>query len=141
MPDSCLTLPVLSGSMMPYLRPGGRVLVECAAAGRCNLGDIIVFRNADKLVAHRLLFRLRVGNRRYLYQKGDAAGTGYWVREDQMVGVVTTSVAADGTHVYRRGEHCQALLNTICTHLFRDLLARLRSLPRRLARYSGNQRK
>jgi len=134
MPSTGLILPVLSGSMLPYLRPGGRVLVECLATGKCHLGDIIVFREADKLVAHRLLFRLRLGNRLYLYQKGDATGNGHWIREEQMVGVVTISLAADGTNVYLRREHYQALRNSIYMHLFRDLLARLRSLLRRLAR-------
>ena len=126
--SSSMTLPVLSGSMMPFLHPGGEVLVECTPSGKCHLGDIIVFRETDKLVAHRVLFRLRLGNHCYLYQKGDAAGIGHWVRDDRMIGVVTRSTDANGTELYLRGKHNQTERHRIYVLLVRDVLTRAKSV-------------
>ena len=130
--NSCLVLPVLSGSMRPYLRAGGQIRIDCAAADRARPGDIIVFHEAGRLIAHRLLLRLRLGRRRYLYQRGDAAGIGHWVREKQVLGVVTTSTDVDGTILYVRGRHDPAARRAVSAHIFRAVLAQARSVLRTL---------
>jgi len=118
--------------MMPYLRPGGHVRIECDGADRARPGEIIVFHEADRLVAHRLLVRLGLGRRRYLYQRGDAAGIGHWVREKQVLGVVTTSTDVDGTILYVRGRHDPAARRAVSAHIFRAVLAQARSVLRTL---------
>jgi hypothetical protein len=130
---SCLILPVLSGSMMPYLRPGGRVFIECAGADRARPGDIIVFHESNILVAHRLLFRLTLGRHCWLYQRGDTAGVGRWVKQKQLVGVVAESVDADGNPLYVRSTHESAGRCGILALIVRAVLARARSVLRTLA--------
>jgi hypothetical protein len=130
--NSCLTLPVLSGSMLPCLRPGGRVCIECAGSARARAGDIIVFREADRLIAHRLLVRLSLGRRSYLFQMGDAAGMGYWVQEKQVVGVVTMSTDTDGTLLYVRSSNNRAARRSILAPIIRAFLAPARSVLRTL---------
>jgi signal peptidase I len=130
--NSCLILPVQSGSMMPYLHPGGRVRIECAGVVRARPGDIIVFRESDILVAHRLLFRLSLGRHCYLYQKGDAAGIGHWVKEKQVIGLVTISTDADGTLLYERSTHDSAARWSILALIIRAVLARARSVLKTL---------
>ena len=100
--------------------------MECVPAVKYHPGDIIVFRESGRLIAHRLLFRLQLGRRLYLYQKGDSAGIGHWVRDNKMVGVVTSSTDADGTYSYLRGKYNQAAGSSVYVHLLRDFLARAR---------------
>lgn len=134
-----MTLPVLSGSMMPHLPPGGRIQVECSPSLEPRLGDIIVFRDADRLVAHRLLLRLRVGRRYWLYQKGDAAGIGSWVRGDRLVGVVTRASSPQGEGAYVRRSGCRPAGSDLYRHLGRDLAARARRLLRPLRLLLGGR--
>ena len=117
--------------MIPCLRPGGRVRIECSGADRARPGDIIVFRDSDQLVAHRLVFRLGLGRYGYLYQRGDAEGTGSWVRERQVVGLVTVSTDADGVLLYERGSRA-ADRWSILAFVVRAVLAHARSALRSL---------
>lgn len=119
--------------MMPHLPPGGAICVDCAPSLRPRLGDIIVFREEDRLVAHRLLLRLRLGRRCYLYQKGDAARVGRWVPEARLVGVVTSATGAGGEPVYLRGAGPGAQRGRVYRQLLRDLRARGRLLLRTVA--------
>lgn len=132
-----LTLPIISGSMMPFLCPGGKVRVECVPANKCHLGDIMVFKEPDRLIAHRVLFCFRLGRRRFFYQKGDSAGTGYWVQGNQMIGVVTHSLDAEGTQRYLRERDGAAARCSIYTHLWRDLVTRARMTVKALAVRTG----
>jgi hypothetical protein len=130
-PNNCLVLPVLSGSMMPYVSPGGHICIECSA-GRPRLGDILVFRESEKLVAHRLLCRMSLGRRRFLYQRGDAAGVGRWIEEKQVLGVVTKSTDAAGTVLYVRRWNQLAGHHSLFTHIFRAVLVWTKSVLRGL---------
>ena len=114
--------------MMPYLRPGGHVRIECDGADRARPGEIIVFHEADRLVAHRLLVRLGLGRRRYLYQRGDAAGIGSWVREHQVLGVVTVSTDAGGKVLYERSRNDPVSRRHIALLIARAVQAHARSI-------------
>lgn len=81
-------LPVLSDSMLPLFGVGREVKIHRASWKSCSAGDIIVFRAGGRLTAHRLLFALRTGRRRYLYQKGDANPAGHFIRAERVVGRV-----------------------------------------------------
>ena len=137
--SGCLTLQVLSGSMMPHLRPGGQVCIECAGTVRTRPGDIIVFHEADRLVAHRLLVRLCLGRRWCGYQRGDAAGIGHWVLARQVLGVVTVSTAADGTVLYVRNRIASVSRRHIALLIARAVLARARLVLRTLSPTEGRK--
>lgn len=140
MQTEAMILPVLSGSMLPYLCPGGKVCVQNTPAHKCHLGDIIVFKESERLIAHRVLLRLRIGRRLYLYQKGDAAGVGHWVRGDDILGVVVCSTDVDGAYLYLREGHDTADRRGIYLHLWRDLVTRARMTVKALAVRTGFRR-
>ena len=59
-------------SMAPLIRGGCVLLVEQAALEDLRLGDILVYRDRDLLVAHRLVARRRRQGSLCLLTKGDA---------------------------------------------------------------------
>ena len=81
-------LPVLSDSMLPVFGMGRHIKIRRVSWKSCRCGDIIVFRVGRRLTAHRLLFVIRTGRRRYFYQKGDANPTGHFIRTERVVGRV-----------------------------------------------------
>ena len=82
-------LPVLSGSMMPLLQIGDEVLVQSANPGSIRPGDIIVFKNQDKLIVHRVIRRYGDDNPSFL-QKGDNTTSGEIIRSEDVIGKVIT---------------------------------------------------
>ena len=92
-------LPVLSNSMLPVFGMGRKIKIRREAWKSCRCGDIIVFRVGGRLMAHRLLFVMRMGRRRYFYQKGDANPTGHFIRAERVVGRVVGY--RDETNGYR----------------------------------------
>lgn len=46
-------LTVLSGSMIPLLQIGDKVLIQSVKPAEIRVGDIIVFKNSDKFIVHR----------------------------------------------------------------------------------------
>jgi signal peptidase I len=122
-------LPILSGSMNPVLPPGGIVQIESAAWENCKPGDIIVFLEGKRMLAHRYLFRLRIGRRRWIYQKGDANMFGQMIRGEQVVGIIDAAWDASGNEVYRRKESSRTT-GTMCRHILRDIVARMLFIPR-----------
>ncbi len=84
LPEGPLILPVLSGSMGPVIPLGCRIEIRPCSAGQCRLGDVLVYMDEGRLVAHRLLWR--VGP--YLYTKGDANAFGHWIGNPQVKGLI-----------------------------------------------------
>jgi len=83
-----LWLPVLSGSMLPLLRIGDRVLVESVSPENIKFGDIIVFKDLDKMVVHRVIQIYKDGSKSFL-QKGDNARIAEIVIGENIIGRVT----------------------------------------------------
>ena len=85
---------VLRGeSMVPFFTEGQTVTVDCALEGSIGVGEVIVFEQAGKLCAHRVLARrLRDGEICYV-EKGDNQLGRTIVRHDEVLGNV---VAIDG---------------------------------------------
>jgi hypothetical protein len=98
-PDARVELPVLSGSMRPLLPIGARLEIAGAGWHGREPGEIIVFRGAGTLTAHRLLLAAPLPGRPLLYQKGDALPSGAWIGAGRVVGVVTAVTAADGARL------------------------------------------
>lgn len=140
-----MDLPILTGSMSPHLVPGGRLQLDCSPSLRPRLGDVVVYREQDRLIAHRLLLRVRLGRRCWLYQKGDAARTGSWVNAAGVIGVVVGASGPDGEPTYARGPGRPsggrgAAGAGVHRQLLRDLAARARSALRVLRRRGAARR-
>jgi signal peptidase I len=127
--EKSYTLPVLSGSMYPLLKPGDRLVIAPVNWKKCHIGDIIVFREEHHLVAHRLLFRYNIRERVILYQKGDSMPCGAFIRPGQIVGKALAVIAGGqtGCRYFNRPrqQRCQAH-----RELARAVYNRLKSLLR-----------
>jgi len=64
-------LPVEGESMSPNLPDGSRIHVLLRPPSRPRMGDVLVFRQADSLVVHRYLCRVRRDGREWLRTRGD----------------------------------------------------------------------
>ncbi len=84
LPPGPLIMPVLSGSMRPMIQVGSRIRIKACKARACRVGDVAVYIDDQRLVAHRVLWFL--GGR--LFMKGDANRHGHWVRASRVRGVV-----------------------------------------------------
>lgn len=96
-----VTLPMLSGSMHPSLPRGCTLRIAPTGAGAGTavprMGDVIVLARDGRLVAHRLLARVRWRGRGRVLEMGDANRRGDWRPEAEVVGRVLDALAADGT--------------------------------------------
>ena len=82
-------------SMMPLLRQNRDLMViEKKGASRCKKYDVILFKRGEKYVLHRIL---RVRERDY-YVAGDNCRKGEYVKESQILGILT-QVVRDGKTV------------------------------------------
>ena len=87
------TVEIRGNSMLPLLRDGQSVTVDTSPAREVRPGDIILFLNADRLVAHRVLaVRSASGSRRYI-EKGDNQLAFGMVNHEEVLGTIT---AIDG---------------------------------------------
>lgn len=55
--DRAIKLEVISGSMLPMLKPGDKVLVDRAQADSLRIGDLVVTRKRGEFITHRLVGR------------------------------------------------------------------------------------
>ncbi len=96
-------LPVSGSSMWPVLRSGERIVVR--HGGRTPaVGDIVVFLQADRTLAHRVIRRRGEGADFALRAKGDCtlvADPG-WLGPERIVGIVE-AVVRDGRRRRRPG--------------------------------------
>ena len=100
-------LPVLSDSMLPVFGLGRNIKIRRQTWKSCRSGDIIVFRARRRLTAHRLLFVIRTGRRRYFYQKGDANSAGHFIRAERVVGRVVEYQDESGSYITLRTRSAQ----------------------------------
>lgn len=66
-----LWLNVLSGSMVPLIPIGSKILIKHISSCNIYLGDIIVFKNGDKLIVHRIFGKYQNGEDTFFLQGGD----------------------------------------------------------------------
>jgi signal peptidase I len=66
-----LRMETVGGSMLPALRAGDIVIVRPACASDVTVGDVIVFRQGNTLVAHRLIRKSGANGATVLMTKGD----------------------------------------------------------------------
>ena len=125
-----IRLPMLSGSMRPGIPVDSLLHIQKSSAAACPPGAVMIYRDGDRLVAHRLLWRLGWGSRALLFEKGDANDRGRWIRSGQVLGMAT-AVLLPGA------ESPQSLLPDR-SQAWRSLLAdarhRILAFPRRLKR-------
>jgi hypothetical protein len=107
-PDERVEMPVLSGSMVPILPVGATLVITGVRGDTCRVGDVVVFRDADRLVAHRLLWGWPPGRARFFLQAGDGVSPVGWISTGSILGLVTAVRHLDGaTRDLRLPEACR----------------------------------
>src|ERR1700756_2594026 len=71
-----LVLPSVGGSMLPAIWPGDALVVEAATCSNVGLGDIVLFSNAYRFAAHRVVEKDGETKRRQVRSRGDGRSTG-----------------------------------------------------------------
>ena len=94
--DQQVALPMLSGSMAPDMPVGATLHIAGVTADVCRPGDVVVFRQDDKLVAHRLLAGLPAGGNGGFLQAGDVPARLGWVSAARIAGLVIAITGPDG---------------------------------------------
>lgn len=88
LPQGPLLLPVLSGSMRPAIPLGSTIRIKAGNGSLCRVGDVTVYLEGNRLVAHRVLWIVGLGKARWIFQKGDANRFGHWIAAADVKGVV-----------------------------------------------------
>lgn len=60
-------------SMWPFLRAGEKLIVKRTPPENLRAGDIIIYRANNQLVCHRLIRRVKEGERYLLYARADSS--------------------------------------------------------------------
>jgi len=95
-PGETVRLTVQSGSMLPLMPVGARLEVARAEGSDCRVGDVVVFRRAERLVAHRLLFGWGHAPLGWFLQRGDGHSPAGFLRSREVLGRVVAVHAVDG---------------------------------------------
>jgi signal peptidase I len=99
-------------SMVPWIRPGDVLLVRCTGADRASSGQVVLFARGGRLIAHRVIKKVRVAGQVFLETKGDAT----WdadapISEMELLGRVT-QIFRDGRSITLETPH-QAVLGRL----------------------------
>lgn len=88
-------LPVSGGSMLPLIHDGDQLLVTHGVAS-ARRGDVLLFRQGDQLIAHRLLARQITGGEvRYLTKGDNMLGADPLVPVAEIMGKVVLVCSGD----------------------------------------------
>jgi hypothetical protein len=98
-PQTPVVLPMLTGSMRPTLPVGSRLLIAAGSNAGLQPGAVVVFRDGERLVAHRVLLVLHAGPWSCLLEKGDANAWARWRRSGAVCGRVIGLTLSDGTEL------------------------------------------
>lgn len=85
---SKLWLPVLSGSMLPLFHIGDKVLVQSINPDKIKVGHIVVFKNQDKLIFHRIIRKFYNNSNLSFLQKGDNSVNAEILNSESILGKV-----------------------------------------------------
>jgi hypothetical protein len=88
-PDDRVEMPMMSGSMTPILPVGSALIIAGIRRGECRTGDIVVFHDGERLIAHRLLLGWPPGRARLFLQAGDGVSPVGWIAARSILGLVT----------------------------------------------------
>jgi len=83
-----LLLTARSGSMAPLIRIGDKVKVRTISAEAVGFGDIIVFREEEKLVVHRVVAKGKFDRQPFFLQKGDRSSFPFRIPAERVLGKV-----------------------------------------------------
>jgi hypothetical protein len=95
--DERVELPMLTGSMAPNLPVGSTLIIASVRGETCRVGDVVVFRDGERLVAHRLLWGWPPGRPRRFLQAGDGISPLGWVAATAVLGIVVAIRDTDQT--------------------------------------------
>ena len=76
---------IASGSMEPTYNKGDALLLSKVDSNNIDVGDILVYKDGKKIIAHRVIKKTEYKDKVYYYTKGDAniaADSGYIEREN-----------------------------------------------------------
>ena len=83
-----LLLTARSGSMTPLIRIGDKVKVRTTSTEAIGFGDIIVFREEEKLVIHRVVAKGKLERQPFFLQKGDRSSFPFRIPAQCVLGTV-----------------------------------------------------
>jgi len=103
-------LTVQSGSMLPLMPVGARIEVAPVEGPRCRVGDVVVFPDGERLVAHRLVFGWGHAPGGWFLQRGDGFSPTGIVRPGSILGrvVAVRRSAADEVSLTGADQRWQA---------------------------------
>lgn len=106
-----LAYPVKGRSMLPNLREGDLVFVKPCSTVDVNVGDIVVYKNGDIFVVHRVIEKVVRGGEVLLMTKGDnnPFPDASLIDDEMLQGVVILHVPALGTLTLRPYNYLLAL--------------------------------
>lgn len=90
-----LWVTVCGSSMEPFIRPGDELLVFPQDAAKLHVGDIIVFKNGDSFITHRLVGK-RMGPAGLLLEEKPDSGLRVGAIEPERVVGKALAVSRDG---------------------------------------------
>lgn len=67
-----LVMPSIGRSMVPAIWPGDKLVVERARDSNVGLGDIVLFTNGSRFVAHRVIEKKTENKRAWVRTRGDS---------------------------------------------------------------------
>ncbi len=82
-------LTVVSGSMMPLICVGDRILVSSVSPEKIRPGNLVAFRRDGNFVGHRVIRTEKDNEGLLFFEKGDAAAAIGTFREKDLVGRIT----------------------------------------------------
>ena len=82
--------------MTPNINKGDVVVIEKIKENYedTEIGQVIAYRHDNKIVVHRLVKKIKIGNDTYYYTKGDNNDSidGYKITNDMIIGLVNIRV-------------------------------------------------
>ncbi len=74
--------------MAPAIPVGALLSIRVAPGADCHTGDVVIFLDRGRLIAHRIVLELRFGGWHWLLEKGDANPGGTWRQKKTVRGSV-----------------------------------------------------
>lgn len=102
---------IISGSMRPLIDAQDRVLAKRMEADEVKPGDIILFKNSNALVTHRVMERYYENRGLFFLQKGDRGGSVGMIPAESVLGKVV-AIEKNGT-VLRLDRGRGRIVNTV----------------------------